>query len=301
MKPRGQSKVDWWVGGAFLIGLGGVAMDAGAAITGFLILLLGLVIVIIGFRIRSGAELKQQRLEQLREAATILCRKLPSGMMLVDQNDHVIFANDQALALFEGAPGDFQGSPLARWTESASGESQTGIMMPTRCFRRANGTTFYAHVSEAPVEIPGEFTEPPLRILIISDISALVDMHHRVQQTERLRTAATMATQFAHEVRNPVAAISGSAQVLGKLQRQAAAQGALSTVSDSDRALLFECIVNESDRLDSIITKFLSVNEFSDQRIEELIQGIESAARPEHAHAKKRPHAPPLQTRMHVA
>jgi signal transduction histidine kinase len=94
-------------------------------------------------------------------------------------------------------------------------------------------------------------------------------MHHRVKQEERLRTAATMATQFAHEVRNPVAAISGSAQVLGKLQRQVVAQGSpLYGVTDSDRALLYECIVNESDRLDGIIAKFLSVNEFSDQRME---------------------------------
>lgn len=301
MKAKRQSKVDWWIGGAFLMGLGGVAMDAQATFTGLLIVLLGLLAVIMGWRMPGGAELIQQRLDQLREAATILCRRLPSGMILVDQRDRVLFANDQALTLFEGNPEDFQGSPLAHWTETMSGDTKAGLMMPARRFRRSNGTTFYAHVSEAPVELPGEPGGPHLRILIISDITALVDMHQRVKQAERLRTAATMATQFAHEVRNPVAAISGSAQVLGKLQRQVVAQGSHCTVSDSDRALLYECIVNESDRLDGIIAKFLSVNEFSDQRIEELIQGINHEPEPTFRTADRRSHMSAIPERAHVA
>ena len=302
MKAKRQSKVDWWVGGAFLMGLGGVAMDAHATVTGLLILLLGLLVVITAWRMPNGAERTRQRLEQLREAATILCQKLPSGMILVDQRDEVLFANDQALTLFEGKLDDFQGTPLDQWTEAMSGDTKAGLMIPARRFRRSNGTTFYAHVSEAPVELPGEPAGPHLRILLISDITALVNMHHRVKQEERLRTAATMATQFAHEVRNPVAAISGSAQVLGKLQRQVVAQGSHCTVSDSDRALLYECIVNESDRLDGIIAKFLSVNEFSDQRIEELIQGIHPEPIPHYRTAHYgRSHLASIPERVNVA
>jgi PAS domain-containing protein len=115
--------VDWWIGGAFLMGLGGVAMDAQATVTGLLILLLGLLVVMWAWRMPNGAERTRQRLEQLREAATILCQKLPSGMILVDQRDEVLFANDQALTLFEGKLDDFQGNPLDQWTEAMSRRS----------------------------------------------------------------------------------------------------------------------------------------------------------------------------------
>jgi two-component system sensor histidine kinase PilS (NtrC family) len=285
MKAKSQNKIDWWIGGAFLVGLGAVAMDAQATYSGLLIVMLGLIAVIVGWRLPTRPERVRQHLDQLREAATMLCRNLPSGMMLVDQQNRVLFANEQALALFGGKPDEFQGSSLANWSIQMSNDPSTGQVQPARRFRKADGTTFYAHVSEAFVEMPEPDRDTTLRILIISDISTLVDLHHRVQQTERLRTAATMATQFAHEVRNPVAAISGSAQVLGKLQRQVLSQTSPSAITDSDRALLYECIVNESDRLDGIISKFLSVNEFSDARLEELVQVAENVAnigRPEH-------------------
>ena len=278
MKAIRQNKIDWWIGGAFLVGLGAVALDAQATFSGSLIVLLGLIAVIVGWRMPTSPELARQHLDQLRDAATILCRNLPSGMMLVDQDHQVLFANDQALALFGGKPDEFQGSSLANWTANMTHDGSPDQLLSARRFRKADGSTFYAHVSEAPVEIPDSEAGRVLRILIISDISSLVDMHHRVQQAARLRTAATMATQFAHEVRNPVAAISGSAQVLGKLQRQVLAHNAPQSITDADRALLYECIVNESDRLDGIITKFLSVNEFSDDRLEELIQVAEDVA-----------------------
>lgn len=220
MKAIRHIKIDWWIGGAFLVGLGAVAMDAQATFSGLLIVLLGLIAVIVGWRMPTSSELARQHLDRLRDAATVLCRSLPSGMMLVDQDHHVLFANEQALSLFGGKPDEFQGSSLANWTANMTHDGSSGQMLPARRFRKADGTTFYAHVSEAPVELPESGAGTALRILIISDISSLVDMHHRVQQAARLRTAATMATQFAHEVRNPVAAISGSAQVLGKLQRQ---------------------------------------------------------------------------------
>lgn len=275
MKAIRHTKIDWWVGGAFMMGLGGVAMDIQATFTGLVVLVLGILALVIGWRLPTPGERTRQRLLQLCEAAAILCRKLPSGMMLVDHQDRVLFANEHALSMFGVTADSLVGQKLQAWEESLPSDPQKLPALPARRFHRADGHGFYAHVSEAPVELPNEPALSGLKILVISDISAWVDMHRRIQQAERLRTAATMATQFAHEVRNPVAAISGSAQVLGKLQRQLADPHAQHAISESDRALLYECIVHESDRLDGIIAKFLSVSEFSEERMDELLQQME--------------------------
>lgn len=275
MKAVRQKKVDWWVGGAFLIGLGGVAMDAQATFTGLLIVLLGCLAMIVGWRLPTAPELVRQRLDQLRETTALLGRKLPAGILLVDQESRILFANEHALSLLEGKAAEVLDSPLDRWLGPASAENRgEATPLPARRFRKADGREFLVHMSEAAVEVPGDPPLPALRILIMNDVSGWLDLHRRYQQTERLRTAATMASQFAHEVRNPVAAISGSAQVLGRLQRQVADSHAPHTISESDRALLYQCIVSESDRLDGIISKFLSVNEFPEERMDEILRDI---------------------------
>lgn len=228
---------------------------------------LGLFALALGGKPVLAESTSLSKLDQIREFASLLCRNLPSGILLMDQDERVLFANEQALRLFGRKAEELHGSFLANLADAKSGETSPGLI-PAHRFRKADGSLFYAHVSEAPVDIADPTDHLRLRILIVSDISGLVDMQRRVQQAERLRTAATMATQFAHEVRNPVAAISGSAQVLEKLQSVTSSR---STISDMDRAQLYKCIVSESDRLDEIITKFLSVAEFSDERLEQLL------------------------------
>lgn len=252
------------------MGSGFTALYFHAMLPGLILGLIGLAATAFSAQPAASASSLPDRLEQIKAYAALLCRNLPSGMLLMDQVGRVLFANEQALRLFGRKADDFHGSLLANLADAKSGQTQPGLV-PAQRYRRSDGSVFYAHVSEAPVDVPGELEPLGLRILIVSDITAVVDMQRRLQQADRLRTAATMATQFAHEVRNPVAAISGSAQVLDKLQREVVSSGTHAGITDNDRATLYQCIVSESDRLDAIIAKFLSVAEFSDERLEQLL------------------------------
>ena len=292
MQAGSKKQLFWRVSGAFLMGVGFTALYFHAMVPGLIFGLLGLAAVAVSSPTGNGSALAPSRLEQVREHAALLCRNLPSGMLLMDQLGRVLFANEQALRLFGRKADDFHGSLLASLADTKTGETQPGLV-PAHRYRRADGTLFYAHISEAPVDVPGDPEPLRLRILIVSDITAVVDMQRRLQQAERLRTAATMATQFAHEVRNPVAAISGSAQVLEKLQRNVAAAGVQSGVTDHDRATLYQCIVSESDRLDGIIAKFLSVAEFSDERLEQLLHLPELGADLPEADYRPKPNQQP--------
>ena len=98
------------------------------------------------------------------------------------------------------------------------------------------------------VQVAGQWIEGNLRNVVVAlhDISGLRRMEEEVRSTERMATLGQMAARIAHEIRNPLASITGSAQLLGDMN------GA----TDDDRQLL-GLIRRESDRLDRILTEFL--------------------------------------------
>jgi two-component system sensor histidine kinase PilS (NtrC family) len=83
-------------------------------------------------------------------------------------------------------------------------------------------------------------------ILIFQDITKMTEMEEQVHRQERLATVGSLAAGIAHEIRNPLASISGSIQVL---------QGELHLQGDNER--LMDIVLRETDRLNTIITEFL--------------------------------------------
>lgn len=83
-------------------------------------------------------------------------------------------------------------------------------------------------------------------ILIFQDITKMVQMEERVRRQDRLATVGSLAAGIAHEIRNPLASLSGSIQVL---------QGELDLQGDNRH--LMDIVVRETDRLNTIITEFL--------------------------------------------
>lgn len=222
------------------------------------------------------------RAAQLRRLAEILLRHLPAGLMLLDENDRILLANDRACELLRQREDDLRGRPfgglLVAGDQPEPAADATIATPVTSRFGRADGTTFTAHVDTARLSLtqaaqPESDKPLELRVVTINDITRLVELQKQIKDTERLRTAASMAAQFAHEVRNPVAAISGSAQLLERLERNARGGAkAKAPCSEAEQADLCACIVSESTRLDEIIEKFLSFTEYTDARLQLLMR-----------------------------
>jgi len=83
-------------------------------------------------------------------------------------------------------------------------------------------------------------------ILIFQDITKLVEMEEQVRRQERLVTVGSLAAGIAHEIRNPLASLSGSVQVL---------RNELNLKGDNRH--LMDIVIRETDRLNTIITEFL--------------------------------------------
>jgi two-component system sensor histidine kinase PilS (NtrC family) len=84
-------------------------------------------------------------------------------------------------------------------------------------------------------------------VLTFQDLTEVMELEREVRRQERLAALGKMAAGLAHEIRNPLASMRGSVQVL-------ASELNLSP----DQSQLMEIVLRESDRLNRIVSDFLT-------------------------------------------
>jgi two-component system sensor histidine kinase PilS (NtrC family) len=126
-------------------------------------------------------------------------------------------------------------------------------------------------------------------VLIFQDVTEVVAMERQLRQSERLAALGEMSANMAHEIRNPLAAISGSVQVLRA--------GMTAAEVDPERDRLMQIVVRETDRLSGLIQDFLHYARprppsfqpvLLDSLVEDVVRLIESAL-PETVHLRVEP------------
>jgi two-component system sensor histidine kinase PilS (NtrC family) len=83
-------------------------------------------------------------------------------------------------------------------------------------------------------------------IIIFQDLTELKSMEEQLRRDDRLKALGELSASIAHEVRNPLAAISGSIQMLSQDMELA-----------GDKKQLMDIVLKETLRLDKLITDFL--------------------------------------------
>lgn len=88
-------------------------------------------------------------------------------------------------------------------------------------------------------------TGKDLDLILFDDLTKMRELEARVRQNEKLAAIGQLAAGIAHEIRNPLAGISGSVEMLSQ-----------TTQNEDDRKLM-NIILREIDRLNRLITEFL--------------------------------------------
>jgi len=96
-------------------------------------------------------------------------------------------------------------------------------------------------------------------ILTFQDITRLLEMEEQIRRQERLATVGSLAAGIAHEIRNPLASLSGSIQML---------QGELEL--EGDHKHLMDIVLRETDRLNNIVTEFLDYARPRSNQLEQI-------------------------------
>lgn len=84
-------------------------------------------------------------------------------------------------------------------------------------------------------------------IASFQDLTNLKEIEEKMRRADRLAYVGTLAAGMAHEIRNPLASISGSIEVLSE-----------SLKLDETNQRLMEIVLKETDRLNATITQFLN-------------------------------------------
>jgi len=97
-------------------------------------------------------------------------------------------------------------------------------------------------------------------VVIFQDVTEVVTMESELRRRERLEAVGELSAKIAHEIRNPLASISGSIEIL----RSDLGSSDLGDESDQ----LMGIVMRETQRLDSLITDFLHYARPAPMRLE---------------------------------
>lgn len=197
-----------------LFGLADFSDLTQAGLLGAVLFVAALAAAPLAGRLRETEALVRQRdidLANLAELSQYVVERLRESLVVVDENDRVRLINESARQILggEAAPNSLLGevSPrllylLAMWRQGPPDLDTTGGSLLA-----ADGLR-----EILPHFAPLGQAQPAPVLIFLEDRTALDD---RIQQT-RLAALGRLSASIAHEIRNPIGAISHAAQLLGE-------------------------------------------------------------------------------------
>ena len=210
---------------------------------------------------RAAASLETERrtVGQLYSVHQDIVQSLSSGLVTLDKNGNLLTINTAAVEILQCAVTAVQGQSveailpglLAKIHAQPGGELRRGDLLV-----RVNGQPKTLGVSVSTLYDAGRSEIG--RVVNFQDLTELRRMELHIRRAERLATVGQLAANIAHEIRNPLAAISGSIELLREAPQ----------VSDDDRALM-AIVTREIDRLNGLITDLL---DYSNPRPRQIVE-----------------------------
>jgi len=124
-------------------------------------------------------------------------------------------------------------------------------------FKREDGRIVHLGFSKAVLKDVGGDSKG--EIYVFQDLTKLKEMEEHVKLVDKLAAIGRFATGMAHEIRNPLASMSGSVQVLKD-----------SLKLDSDNQRLMNIVLRETTRLDQLLSDFILFARPDDRRKESV-------------------------------
>ncbi|HKG59879.1 MAG TPA: ATP-binding protein [Pyrinomonadaceae bacterium] len=195
-----------------------------------------------------------QSLANLRALHERIVASIRSGLVTTDLEGRIFTFNVAAQeithypeATIRGQDASILFSDLKEHVAQTLRALQTGDNSPrfeTSCLT-SEGMRLRLGYSIAPLST--EAGETTGMVITFQDLTQVRSLEETSRRQDRLAAIGRMAASIAHEIRNPLAAMRGSIQMLRSEMN-----------SDPAQTELMEIILRESDRLNRIITDFLS-------------------------------------------
>jgi two-component system sensor histidine kinase PilS (NtrC family) len=223
-----------------------------------------------------------RELGELKNLHHLILSNMSSGLITTDSQNAVIYANraaEEVLGLpltkmYKRSVGELfeaqQGDCLEKVLDDALSDGvswRLGVLKPCfslpkreRCSRTPNPRPPHSRELQAKAadgrKIPIGFNISAItnhagarvgKVMVFSDLTQVKELERRLRTADKFRAAGELAAGIAHEIRNPLASITGSVEMLAETAQ----------LSETDGELL-AVVMNESARLNGIIEDFLN-------------------------------------------
>lgn len=200
------------------------------------------------------SESERRRLENIQKA---ILTNIPSGLMSVDPSGYVIQINQVGLRILGLREADVLRHSIAYLLPEIEKEilklSTVVPVLSSELSHERKALTYLRPDSQEELKLGYSVVrlmDPDNQqvmgsLVVFQDLTIVTRLEEDVRRNEKLAAIGKLSAGIAHEIRNPLASISGSAQLLLG-----------SDLNSEDRALL-QIISRESFRLDALITEFL--------------------------------------------
>jgi two-component system sensor histidine kinase PilS (NtrC family) len=197
----------------------------------------------------------QEREYDLEELAALnehIVHSLNSGLLTMDLDGRVTFFNKAAEEITGYSLNEIRNQKVESLfpdSNAAFQSEKNGLQMgiPSRriCdFFQKDKTLIHLGFSLSPLkDSKGERTGT---IMNFQDVTGLIEMEEHLKQVDRLASIGEMAARIAHEIRNPLASISGSIQLLEKEL----------DLGQTNQKLM-DIVLRETNRLNILLMDFL--------------------------------------------
>ena len=202
---------------------------------------------------RQELETQQKDLRDLQAFKDLIFQSVGTGLIALDHAHRITAFNRAAEEITGVTAAQAIGNswptligaavPLASIEATIDGNPRASMRHET-ALRRADGSTVPVRMTFSALR-SGEGERLGL-ISACEDLSAIRAMESRMRQADRLATLGRMSANIAHEIRNPLASLTGAIEVLTSPH----------TAEDA-RERLAQIVARESERLNHIIKNFL--------------------------------------------
>ena len=184
-------------------------------------------------------------LENLQALHENIIQSITGGLITTGLDGHITVVNLAAQKLLERSEEQLLGQPVERLFLDPLPQVGCGRPYAEVRFATCSGyrKTFRVLVSELTVADRGALGH----VYTFDDLTEVRRLEREVRMQDRLAAVGRLAAAIAHEIRNPLTSIAGSASLLAGIPN----------LEEEQRQLL-RIVTRESERLNNIITDFLA-------------------------------------------